>query len=222
MNFDGTGLAVLTEGDGTHTVQFSPDQPTSSTSWSRVDLPPVNELRRTADGKLVCKLEEGDARELLADGLAAPRTVRRQRPRWRRPTSTAIIHWPTELRPTEEISGDREHLRRTARLVCAQSHSSGLWHRIGWPRAASSWCRLTAWARPTARRNSTMSAGRNLGDAGFPDRILWLKAAAAKYPCLDLARVGIYGTSAGGQSALAGVAGPRRFLQGRRGRLRLP
>ena len=36
---------------------------------------------------------------------------------------------------------------------------------------------------------------------GFEDRILWIKAAAAKYPYLDLTRVGIYGTSAGGQNA---------------------
>ena len=41
----------------------------------------------------------------------------------------------------------------------------------------------------------------NLKDAGFPDRILWIKAAAAKYPYMDLSRVGIFGTSAGGQSA---------------------
>src|SRR5207248_9460992 len=31
------------------------------------------------------------------------------------------------------------------------------------------------------------------------------KAAAAKYPQMDLTRVGIYGTSAGGQSALGGI-----------------
>jgi dipeptidyl-peptidase 4 len=43
---------------------------------------------------------------------------------------------------------------------------------------------------------------KNLGDAGLPDRILWLKAAAQSFPGLDLGRVGIYGTSAGGQSAL--------------------
>jgi len=46
---------------------------------------------------------------------------------------------------------------------------------------------------------------KNLADAGFPDRILWIKAAAAKYPYMDLTRVGIYGTSAGGQSALGGM-----------------
>src|SRR5207245_11606961 len=46
---------------------------------------------------------------------------------------------------------------------------------------------------------------KNLGDAGFPDRILWMKAAAARYPFLDLGRLGIYGTSAGGQSSLGGM-----------------
>ena len=43
---------------------------------------------------------------------------------------------------------------------------------------------------------------KNLGDSGFPDRIAWIKAAAAKIPQMDLKRVGIYGGSAGGQSAL--------------------
>ena len=46
---------------------------------------------------------------------------------------------------------------------------------------------------------------KNLGDAGFPDRILWHKAAAAKYPWYDAARVGIYGGSAGGQNSLGAL-----------------
>jgi dipeptidyl aminopeptidase/acylaminoacyl peptidase len=48
-------------------------------------------------------------------------------------------------------------------------------------------------------------AFKNLGDAGFPDRILWHQAAAAKYPEYDITRVGIFGTSAGGQSSLGGM-----------------
>jgi dipeptidyl aminopeptidase/acylaminoacyl peptidase len=43
---------------------------------------------------------------------------------------------------------------------------------------------------------------KNLGDSGFPDRIAWLRAAAKTRPWMDLERVGIYGGSAGGQSAL--------------------
>ena len=46
---------------------------------------------------------------------------------------------------------------------------------------------------------------KNLGDSGFPDRILWMQAAAKTRPWMDLSRVGIYGGSAGGQSALRGM-----------------
>ena len=46
---------------------------------------------------------------------------------------------------------------------------------------------------------------KNLADAGLPDRILWIKAAAKKYPYVDTSRVGIYGGSAGGQNAAAAV-----------------
>jgi dipeptidyl aminopeptidase/acylaminoacyl peptidase len=48
-------------------------------------------------------------------------------------------------------------------------------------------------------------AFKNLGDAGFPDRILWHKAVAAKYPSYDIGRMGIYGNSAGGQSAMGAM-----------------
>jgi dipeptidyl aminopeptidase/acylaminoacyl peptidase len=46
---------------------------------------------------------------------------------------------------------------------------------------------------------------KNLKDAGFPDRILWMKAAAATRPYMDLSRVGIFGGSAGGQNACGAV-----------------
>ena len=44
-------------------------------------------------------------------------------------------------------------------------------------------------------------AWKRVGDAGLPDRILWHKAVAAKYPYYDISRVGIYGGSAGGQNS---------------------
>jgi dipeptidyl aminopeptidase/acylaminoacyl peptidase len=55
----------------------------------------------------------------------------------------------------------------------------------------------------TANRSKAFHdvAWKNLGDAGFPDRIHWHKAVNAKYPWYDISRVGVYGTSAGGQNA---------------------
>jgi len=55
---------------------------------------------------------------------------------------------------------------------------------------------------------------QNLKDAGFPDRILWHKALAAKYPWYDVSRIGVFGTSAGGQSAM-GAAVSSGVLPGR-------
>ncbi|MCA9153056.1 MAG: prolyl oligopeptidase family serine peptidase, partial [Planctomycetales bacterium] len=46
---------------------------------------------------------------------------------------------------------------------------------------------------------------KNLMDGGFPDRIAWLKEAAKTHPWMDLGRMGIFGGSAGGQNALAGL-----------------
>ncbi|MDX9755441.1 MAG: prolyl oligopeptidase family serine peptidase, partial [bacterium] len=54
---------------------------------------------------------------------------------------------------------------------------------------------------------------KNLGDAGFPDRILWMKAAAASHPEMDLTRVGIFGGSAGGQNALRALIGHGDFYK---------
>ena len=46
---------------------------------------------------------------------------------------------------------------------------------------------------------------KNLKDAGFPDRKEWIRAAARKYPYMDIDNVGIYGCSAGGQASTAAV-----------------
>ena len=46
---------------------------------------------------------------------------------------------------------------------------------------------------------------KNLKDAGFPDRIKWIQAAARKYKYMDTSRGGIYGWSAGGQNAMAAL-----------------
>ena len=53
-------------------MQFSPDRKYLIDTYGRVDLAPVNELRRCSDGALVCKLEEADVSELKATGWKPP------------------------------------------------------------------------------------------------------------------------------------------------------
>ena len=65
-------------------------------------------------------------------------------------------------------------------------------------------------------------AWKNLGDAGFPDRILWHKAVAAKYPYYDITPRR-HLRNFGGRAEFAGRrAVPSRVLQGSGDQQRLP
>ena len=203
VNFDGTGLTILTEGDGTHTVQFSPDRKFLLDTWSRVNLPPVNELRRAEDGKLLCRLEEADAHELLAIGWTPPEPFI-AKGRDGLTDIYGVIHRPKGLDPKKKYP--------VIENIYAGPHDSFV--PKAW-RSSYSWEGLMARGFVLVQIDGMGTANRskafhdvcfkNLADAGFPDRIAWMKAAAAKYPYLDTTRVGLYGGSAGGQNALGGL-----------------
>ncbi len=72
VNFDGTGMVVLTEANGNHTLQFSPDRKFIIDTCSRVDLAPVHQLRRVSDFGLVCQFEKADISELKAGAWQPP------------------------------------------------------------------------------------------------------------------------------------------------------
>ena len=203
VNFDGSGLTILTEGNGTHTVQFSPDRSFLIDTWSRVDLPPVTELRRGADGTEVCKLEDADAGELYATGWKPPESfVAKGRDGV---TDIYGVIWrPGDFDPGKEYpiiesnyAGPQDSSVPTAFSTSYEEQ------RL----ANDGFIVVKMDGMGTSNRSKKFHdvCWKNLKDAGFPDRILWIKAAAAKYPCMDLARVGIYGTSAGGQDALRGI-----------------
>ncbi|MGH7969143.1 MAG: DPP IV N-terminal domain-containing protein, partial [Limisphaerales bacterium] len=71
-NFDGSGLIALTEGNGNHSLQFSPDRKYYIDTYSRVDMAPVHELWRTADCTRICQFEQADVSELKGSGWEPP------------------------------------------------------------------------------------------------------------------------------------------------------
>ncbi|MGB2864212.1 MAG: DPP IV N-terminal domain-containing protein [Sedimentisphaerales bacterium] len=203
INFDGSGLVVLTRSNGTHDITFSPDRRFFLDRWSRIDMPPVTELRSTEDGKLIFELERADWSMLLATGWRAAERFD-AKGRDGKTDIYGIIIRPSNFDPNnkypviEKIYAGpqgafvpksfglqtREHAIAELGFIIVQMDGMGTSHR-------SKVFNDVCW--------------KNLGDSGFPDRILWLKAAAEKYPHMDLTRVGIYGGSAGGQSTLRGL-----------------
>jgi dipeptidyl aminopeptidase/acylaminoacyl peptidase len=201
--FDGTGFTRLTESDGSHQLEFSPTREFFVATWSRVDQPPVTEVRRSADGKLVAEIARADDAELRKTGWSRPeRFVAKGRDG--KTDIYGVIIRPLNFDPTKTYPVVED--------IYAGPHDFFV------PKKFSPWMGMNNIAElgfivvkidgmGTNWRSKAFHdvAWKNLSDSGFPDRIAWLQAAAKSRPFMDLTRVGILGGSAGGQSTLAGL-----------------
>jgi dipeptidyl aminopeptidase/acylaminoacyl peptidase len=199
IDFDGTGLVCLTPGSGNHTVQFSPNRKYLIDTYSRVDSPPVHELRLASDGKLICELERADASALLEKGWKMPEPFVAKG----RDGKTDI--WGVIFRPMKLDESKKYPVIET---IYAGPHGSFVpktWRDFYSAQSLAELGFILVQIDGMGTNNRSKAfhdiCWKNLGDTGFPDRILWLKAAAKRYPYMDLNRVGIFGTSAGGQSS---------------------
>ncbi len=202
-DLDGRKLTQLTTGNGIHALQWSPDGNYFVDSWSRVDAPPVHVLRDSKVGRLVCKLETADVRELLATGRRLPEPFVAPG-RDGETLIHGIIHRPTDFDPAQsypvlEYIYAGPHGHHVPKAFQAQHRMQALVDRgfvvVQIDGMGTNW-------RSKAFHDVCW---QNLVDGGFPDRVAWIKAAAAHEPAMDLSRVGIFGGSAGGQNALAAL-----------------
>ena len=74
VNFDGTGLTLLTPEDGNHQVTLSPDGRFLVDNFSKPDVPPVATLR-DLNGRLIANLETASVDRLKATGWKPPTPV---------------------------------------------------------------------------------------------------------------------------------------------------
>ena len=203
INLDGTGLARLTEGDGNHSVSYSADGAYLVDTWSRVDLAPTTILRRGDDGSTLMTVEKGDISALLEAGWKAPE-VFTAKARDGKTDIWGLIFRPSAFDPAKKYP--------VIEYIYAGPQGSFV------PKSFQAYSSMRALAElgfivsqcdgmGTSNRSKAFHdyCYKDLGDAGFPDRILWHQAVAAKYPSYDISRVGIYGNSAGGQNALGGL-----------------
>jgi dipeptidyl aminopeptidase/acylaminoacyl peptidase len=211
INFDGTHLTPITTVSAYHDVAFSTDMSYYVDTYSRIDLPNIAELHR-ADGTLVTEVERGDISKLVAAGFRAPEPFVAKG----RDGKTDI--WGIIVRP-ENFDPAKKY--PVIENIYAGPHSSFV-PKTFWPfgppaggdkvlgmqsMADMGFIVVQIDGMGTLNRSKAFHdvAWKNLADAGFPDRILWHKAVAAKYPYYDISRVGIYGGSAGGQDSLSAL-----------------
>ncbi len=202
IGFDGQHLVSLTPAKGNHLVSFSPDRKYYLDAISEIDIPTVTELHRTADGVKIMELERADASGYLAAGLRLPEPFHAKG----RDGVTDI--WGIIVRPADFDSTKTypiiENIYAGPQDAFVPKDFTGRYGEMQ-SIAQMGFIVVQIDGMGTANRSKAFHdvCWKNLADAGFPDRILWIKALAAKYPYADTTRVGLYGTSAGGQNSLA-------------------
>ena len=203
VNFDGSGLTKLTDGDGTHRVKFIRDGQFLLDSYSRVDMATVTELRDAKTGQKIAILSTEDTEQRFGKRRL---TTRFSAPGRDGETEIwGIIHWPADFDPKKKYAvveniyaGPHDH-------HVPKNFRSRYWiqHTV----ADAGFIVVQIDGMGTAWRSKAFHdvCYKNLRDAGFPDRVAWLKAAAKQHPQMDLERVGIFGGSAGGQNTMAAL-----------------
>ena len=194
----------LTPQAGNHTALFSPDNQYLLDTWSSPEEAPASAVVQVKDGSTVYDFGKADISRLLETG-------------WRRPEvfcakgrdgKTDI--WGNIYRPSDFNPGKKYPV---VEYIYAGPHDAFVDKNFKvYDRylklAELGFIVVTIDGMGTANRSKAFHdvCWRNLKDSGYPDRILWIKEAARKYKYMDISNgVGVYGYSAGGQSAMAAL-----------------
>ncbi len=201
INYDGSGMALLTPEDAEHEIQFSPDYKYFIDNYSRVDLKPKAVLRRLFDGKLIKELQESNIDKLLATGWKYPErfTVKA---RDGKTDIYGVLQYPSTFDPNKKYPIIDNSYSGPQAVNVPKSFRRGIWN--DWtPLAEVGFLVMRIDGMGTAMRSKAFHdvSYKNLGDIGAPDHIAGIRQLAEKYDYIDTTKVGIFGFSAGGYDA---------------------
>lgn len=200
INFDGSGMVDLTPAAGNHKARFSPDMKYLVDVVSTPEEAPVAVLRSGVDGSLISELERADISKLLAGGWRAPEVFAAPG-RDGKTLMWGVIQRPSNFDPSKKYPVIEYIYQGPGNQYVPKSFLP--YNHWLTPMAELGFIVVMVDGMSTSFRSREFEnvCYKNLKDAGLPDHIEWIKAAAAKYPEMDIENLGIYGSSAGGQES---------------------
>ena len=204
IGLNGKGLVCLTPEEGTHNATFTDDMAYFIDRYSTVTTPPVTVLRSGKDGKILRTLETADITALEKAGWKAPE-VFVAKGRDGKTDMWGLIQRPSNFDPNKKYPIIEYIYSGPGDQYVPKTFTPWLYYLQNMAELGFIVVQVDAMTTSFRTREFEEVCYKNLKDAGLPDRIAWIKAAAKKYPYMDVDRVGIYGCSAGGQNALAAV-----------------
>lgn len=204
IGFDGKNLVELTPDEGMHQAWFSSDYRYLVDVYSKVDTPPVAVLRDARTGRQVMPLEQADISRLEANGWQAPE-VFSAKGRDDKTDIWGVIYRPTNFDPSRKYPVVEYIYSGPGGQHVPKSFSSYNWWMTSLAELGFIVVQVDGMSTSFRSKEFEEVCYKNLKDAGLPDHIAWLQEAARRYPYMDLDRVGIFGSSAGGQEAMSAV-----------------
>lgn len=204
IGFDGKGLVELTPDEGMHQAWFSSDYRYLVDVYSKVDTPPVAVLRDARTGRQIMPLEQADISRLEANGWRAPE-VFSAKGRDGKTDIWGVIYRPTNFDPSRKYPVVEYIYSGPGGQHVPKSFSSYNWWMTSLAELGFIVVQVDGMSTSFRSKEFEEVCYKNLKDAGLPDHIAWLQEAARRYPYMDLDRVGIFGSSAGGQEAMSAV-----------------
>ena len=204
VNFDGTGLTLLTPEDGNHQVTLSADGKYIVDNYSKPDVPPVAVLRDT-NGKKITDLEKADVSRLRAAGWkpVTPITVKSRDSKW---DLYGLMFTPTNLDPSKKypvinyIYPGPQGGGVGGRSFSASRSDHQALAELGFVVVI-----IDGTCNPDRSKSFHDSCYGNMADNTLEDQISGIKQLAAKYPYMDTSRVGVWGHSGGGFATAAAM-----------------
>ena len=209
IHFDGTGLTPLTPEPGDHTLAYSKDGRFFTDLYSTVSTPPALVVRKAEDGSVLMQVQTADLSHLIAAGWHAPEPFH-TKGRDGETDIWGVLYKPEKMDPTRKYPVVEDIYAGPQGSFVPKSFSVRVEPLTAMGFAVAQIDGMGTNNRSRAFHDVTW---KNLKDAGFADRIVWHKALAAKYPWYDISRVGIFGNSSGGQSAMGALLFHPEFYQ---------
>lgn len=203
IGMDGKDMVCLTPEEGNHSAVFNEDYTMLVDKYSTAERAPVTVLRNTNDGQPQT-LAQADLSKIKAAGWMAPEIFTAPG-RDGKTMMWGIIQRPTNFDPQKKYPVIEYIYSGPGDAYTPKSFLSYNGYTTALAELGFIVVQLDAMGTSYRGKKFEETCYKNLKDAGFPDRKLWIKAAAEKYPYMDSTRVGIYGCSAGGQEAMAAV-----------------
>lgn len=204
INFDGSNLVELTPEEGMHQCWYSSDYKYLVDVYSKVDQAPIAVLRDAKDGKIRMQLDKADISALLVNGWKAPE-VFSAKGRDGKTDMWGVIYRPSNFDPSKKYPVIEYIYSGPGDQYVPKTFSSYNWWMTSLAELGFIVVQVDGMTTSFRSKEFEEVCYKNLKDAGLPDHIAWIKAAAQKYPYMDIDRVGIFGCSAGGQESTGAV-----------------